>query len=423
MPLPNAQKVVSGALSAAVPAAGTFTITYPDGYSKGTFDLQGVNSLVIGGNVYRQPKDFTVSFGASSVTVTNAGSSTWPAGAAFFFGFALSGVSGNRPVDIRNNFRMNEEAAIRIRLGSPATADADGVSESQSVSSGANFVLDGVLADPYGNSYAVFDVPRNVVGAWTNSAKLTIYGEDEYGQPMQEQTPTATTSHTGKKAFKKITRVTTSASITSATVGTGNVLGLPLVVADVNSILQEMENGVNVKPLGGRVMIPYEIEQTELLAGTAEEIVCPVDGYIDQLRGIVQGAVTTGGAVTVEVNTTTVTGLSITLADAATKGTRYSDRPTTPRSSTTVVAKGDRITITPASAIDTAGQLNGFLEIEAAGVQGTFVAADLNTANSLTSGDIRGTYTPRTTPDGSVGFELLVMAGNPGAQRPVQYVA
>lgn len=417
-----AQKVVSGTLAADVAGSGTFAVSYPPGYSKGSFDFQGLNSLVVGGNLYKQPKDFTVAFGASSVTITNAGASTWPAGAAFHFGFALPGVSGNRPVDvIGNSQRARMEAAVRIHLGSPATAVADGVAETQSVAQNANFVLNGVLADPYGNTVAVFDVPRNVVAAWTTAAKLTIYGEDEFGQRMVEQTPTSTTSHTGKKAFKKVFRVVSDTAITAATVGTGNVLGLPVVVANVNQILQEMENGVNVKPIGGRLPIPFEIEQTELLAGTAEEIVSPVDGYIDTLRGIVQGAVTTGGDVTVEINTVAVTGLSITIANADAKGTRYSDRPTTPRSSTTVVAKGDRITVTPAAAIDTAGQLNGFVEIEAAGVQGTFVAADVNTANSLTSGDVRGTYAPRTTPDGSVGFELLVLLGNPAANQPAQY--
>lgn len=413
-----AQKVVSGTLAADVAGSGTFTITYPTGFSKGSFDLQGVNSLVIGGNVYRQPKDFTVSFGTTSVTVTNAGSSTWPAGTSFVFGFALPGVSGNRPVDvIGNSPRARQLGAVLINLGSPLTADADGVSASQSVAQNASFLINGALAV---GGAVVFDVPRNVVAAWTTNAKLTIYGEDEFGQRMIEQTPTSTTSHAGKKAFKKILRVTSDTAITSATVGTGNVLGLPVVVSSVQQILQELENGSVVKQMG-RVVIPWEIEATELGAGTAENLVSPVDGFIDTIRGVVQEAIVTGGAITVEVNTVAVTGLTITAANSDAAGVRYSDRPTTPRSSTTAVAKGDRITITPAAAFNGGGAINGTLEIEAAGVMGTFVAADQNTASSLTSGDIRGTYTPATTPDGAVGFELVVLLGNPAATQPAQY--
>jgi hypothetical protein len=236
---------------------------------------------------------------------------------------------------------------------------------------------------------------------------------------MVETTASGTT-HTGSKAFKEITSVTSSASITSATVGTGNKLGLPVFLTSGTNILAELENGFNMKP-AGRVLIPFEIEQTELLAGTAEEIVCPVDGYIDTMRGIVQGAVTTGGAVTVEVNTTTVVGLSITLANSDAKGVRYSDTPTTPRSATTVVAKGDRITVTPAAAIDTAGQLNGFIEIEATGVQGTIVAGDNSNAPSGTTSDVRGTYTPRTVPDGATRYALLLQLADPDFLGQDQY--
>jgi hypothetical protein len=39
------------------------------------------------------------------------------------------------------------------------------------------------------------------------------------------------TTFTGKKAFARITRVSFSAAVTGATVGTGTVLGLPILVA------------------------------------------------------------------------------------------------------------------------------------------------------------------------------------------------
>lgn len=108
------------------------------------------------------------------------------------------------------------------------------------------------------------------------------------------------------------------------------------------------------------IYIPFEIEQTELLAGTSEEIVCPVAGRITGFRGIVQGAVTTGGAVTLEINTVAVTGASFTLENSATKGTAYNSSAIT---ALNTVAVGDRIEVQPDAAIDTAGQLNGLIEI------------------------------------------------------------
>jgi len=74
------------------------------------------------------------------------------------------------------------------------------------------------------------DVPRNVVGAWTGTAIATVAGLDLYGNPQTEVSPSGT-SLTGKKAFASITSITMSASVTGATFGTGNVLGLPMRVS------------------------------------------------------------------------------------------------------------------------------------------------------------------------------------------------
>ena len=118
------------------------------------------------------------------------------------------------------------QAVIVQSLGAPAAGAANSVALSQSVTGvGTAFILNGALA---GGSpvVATFDFPRNIIGAWTGTAVITITGTDEYGQVMSEASPSGT-AHTGKKAFKTITSVTTSASITAATLGTGTVLGLP----------------------------------------------------------------------------------------------------------------------------------------------------------------------------------------------------
>jgi len=89
---------------------------------------------------------------------------------------------------------------------------------------------------------ATFDVPRNVVAAWTNTAVLTVTGTDEYGNVMRESSASGT-SMTGAKAFKTITSVTTSANITGLTVGSGVRLGLPMYLPNVPNVIVQLQDG------------------------------------------------------------------------------------------------------------------------------------------------------------------------------------
>lgn len=115
--------------------------------------------------------------------------------------------------------------------------------------------------------------------------------------------------------------------------------------------------------MGNDFVLPFVIPQTELLAGTAIELISPVDGFINSLQAIVQAAVTTGGDITVKIGTTDVPDLSVTVADAATKGTVVQDTVT---GHGRAVKKGDRIQIVPAAAFNTAGAVNGNLLINTA---------------------------------------------------------
>lgn len=114
--------------------------------------------------------------------------------------------------------------------------------------------------------------------------------------------------------------------------------------------------------MGDNVYLQFAINETDTLAGTSAELIAPVTGYVVGLDVIVQKAVTTGGAVTVEVEDTAVAGLSVTVADSATKGTTYSDTPTS-QSATQAVTKGDRIEVIPAAAFNTGGAISGFITI------------------------------------------------------------
>jgi len=400
-------KIVETTLSADLVGGGTFAVGYPAGFSKGSFVGSLKHKLATGsGNVFPSPAYFTLTFGATSVTVNwTSVSPTLPAGTKVLLELDMPGKNSAEvkvPISpIPGN--MVRSGLFAINLGAPATADADGYCASQSVAQNASAILNGALVS---SGVGVSDVARNIVAGWTTNAVLTFTFKDEHGNTVVEKSAGGSATFTGKKACKRLISVSSDTAITGLTVGTGNVFGLPVYVPSVAAVIAELEDGYNIKP-PARVFLPWELEQTELLAPTAEDLVCPVDGFIDTSRAAIQGAVTTGGDLTIEVNTVAVTGLSHTVANSATKGTRYEDRPTAPRSSTTAVAKGDRITVTPASAFDTAGSINGALEIEVTGLQGTFVGG--STAKpTATTGDVRGTYAPRSTPDGTISYELLV---------------
>lgn len=122
-------------------------------------------------------------------------------------------------------------------FGAPAAAVSNGISASATITAPASAVIGGSLA---AGGVATFDVPRNVVGAWTNTATVTIVGTDQYGSVITEVSASGT-SHTGTKAFKTITSITPSVTVTGATFGSGDVLGLPYRVS-ANGLLAARAN-------------------------------------------------------------------------------------------------------------------------------------------------------------------------------------
>lgn len=237
-------KTAEFVISADVADAGTFTVSYPTGTNRGDFEFAMGHYMTINGTRYNQPEDIGVAFGASSITVTNRSGGTIPATGRGFFNFARLGqtiaVKGRNGLVPNTAKRVTGVETVAINLGAPITADADGICASQSGTAATAMTINGALAS---GGVATFDVPRNVVGAWTGTAVLTITGTDEYGKTLVESSASGT-SMAGVKAFKTITSVVPSANITSATVGSGDVLGLPIHVpkATVGYILKELQD-------------------------------------------------------------------------------------------------------------------------------------------------------------------------------------
>lgn len=132
-------------------------------------------------------------------------------------------------------------------------------------------------------------------------------------------------------------------------------------IADVDDVGVWVKIGLG-QPARRVHSIHFVIPQTELLAGTAIELVSPVAGEVEGMSVIVQTAIDTGGDVTVAVGVTAVDGLTCTVANAAAKGAVVRDTSTAGHASRAVAA-GGRIQIVPSAAFATAGALNGVLDI------------------------------------------------------------
>ncbi len=236
------RQIVEGILAAAVANAGTFTVSYPSGTTRGNFSTGVDAKLVINDQVLSQPADIGLSYGASSVTVTNRTGATWAAGSHFFFQFDQSGAENF--VSVSGVEVYAPITLALIELGSPLTLDADGICAAQNIAEAGDLDIDGALAS---GGTVTLDVPRNVIAdsGGADTAVLTVYGTDVHGEEMVESiTLNGTTAVPGVKAFKTITRVAASAQISnSAFLGTGDVLGLPVRLPSAGYVLKELEDG------------------------------------------------------------------------------------------------------------------------------------------------------------------------------------
>jgi hypothetical protein len=125
-----------------------------------------------------------------------------------------------------------------FNLGAPATADADGIAQSQSPSGAGDLTLDGTLVS---SGVATLDVPRAVSitsDADDSGNTFTITGEDEYGYAVVEEVtgPNADTANSGK-AFKKVSNIAIDGSAAgNITAGTADKFGLPYALNDVADV-------------------------------------------------------------------------------------------------------------------------------------------------------------------------------------------
>ncbi len=249
---------VSTTLSAAVAAGGTFTVGYPTGTDENSFAVYGHKALAIG-NVMSSPGDFTLSFGTGlTITFTyGSGKTTMPAGTKVSIDLNMPAESVREaPKLVLDNPQVSMAALVRMDFGSPLIADTNAIFESASIAAatdleGALIVATAAQVDVAGTGQLGMGLAqggaafgRCIIAAWTNTAVLTFTGTDFEGNAMVEVSASGT-SHNGTKAFATLTKVSVSTDVTSATVGTRDILGLGCYVGETDAAVLELEDGTD----------------------------------------------------------------------------------------------------------------------------------------------------------------------------------
>lgn len=237
-------------------AAGTITVGYPAGVEGGHLSPANHKIAVKNGGVLLQGKDFALTTvgKASAVLTLAAGVATIPAGSELFVEFHLKGDRYDIDPNIINaqsygniGNRVSRRQVIEVNFGSPAAIDDDGICASQNRTGAGALLINGALAS---GGQVVLDVPRNVIAdsGGADTAVITVTGYDEFGVLMKESlTLNGTTAVPGKKAFKRITAVESSATIANGFfLGTGDVLGFPVFLPNAVNVLYDTEDGAVV---------------------------------------------------------------------------------------------------------------------------------------------------------------------------------
>lgn len=414
-------KIANTTITTALTSGATFTVAYPSGTDEGTFRGAVGHKIVTESNdVYSSPANFTLSFGASNITVTEVSMLlALKSNGKLDLTVQLEEIGENDgdPTLANDQVRVHPLMTARINLGAPDVLDANGIIVSQDLTAAGVFSssVTAAVAIAAGALAGTMDVPRCLQAAWTTTSVLTVTGTDEFGDVIAESSASGT-SFTGKKAFKTVTDVSVTIDVTSLTVGTTDVLGLPVFIEGISQIQHVFEDGAQLAKDENLVRVDYDLDEVELLAADLVSVPCPVAGTIKRMMSMVGIAIGTGGTLSLKVNNTAVDGLALVVANSAAAGVVDEDTPTAGHAST-VVAVDDEIEIVPDSAFATTGSLYGYIEIEpsesAKVAQGVTIVAGVDTEPIALTGDVRGTIDPLTVMDGGTVVELVALLADP----------
>ncbi|TXH12655.1 MAG: hypothetical protein E6R03_12520 [Hyphomicrobiaceae bacterium] len=452
------RKTVEFVFASAVTTNGTFTVSYPTGYTKGDFSRGVMHRLIALQSTFESPKGITCSFGASSVTVTYKGTTTIPAGSKGIFGFDIAGPDTFRETDWKKqNHIINRPAILRfVNFGSPSTVSttalisaATGTEMPATAASitytyatqGGSSPIDGANTD--GKLYPA----RNIVTTVTHASSVptmtvTHTFLDVNGNQAVETHTTSgggtSNTITGSKAAAqlistKIANASTTQTTTGATlnVGFGSKLGFDIPILDSTQIAMEIHDGAMQGVWRGNEILPFALGANEVgTGGVLRRIPAPINGRIVSAYAAVEVAnnANNAGTIAISIEQTnsngsgvTVAGCELAFAASATIGTVVSGS-TAEGAATAEVSTGNQICVVATAGFSTNAQFSGSIVMRPTyTVRGTLAVADITTVPSGTSGDIYGTYTPAFTLDGSKQVGLLVWTPEPNSNGTPQY--
>lgn len=228
--------------SSAVATGGTIAFTIPSD-QVGQYKYEGGHILFAEGlsASFSFPTQFTISWSASTATVTYNGTTTIPAGTIVKLQLQTAGETNYLtttypPADSINWIAPVVGAGVkvpratlareyRVLIGSPITLSTTAILATTAVAA--------TTVQTFTTPYSM-DVPRSwsmvSSSAGDTTQTITVRGFDELGNALTEtQTLNGTTGVNGKKAFAQIVSYQASATLAgNLSIGITNVLGLPL---------------------------------------------------------------------------------------------------------------------------------------------------------------------------------------------------
>lgn len=307
-----------------------------------------------------------------------------------------------------------DDGILRIDFGAPATLDADGLIDGITMVNGS--AVTATRAD-----MVAYEIPGpfgrrlTAVASSTNTRAVTITGIDFLGNKVVEtHTLTSTTAITTKKCFKWLTSIlfASASDTTTVDVGWNNDFALPYnVTRGIGEFIDEVYT-----PLDQPQNVSVAFTQTELLAPSTLYVTSPVRGYVVSMDAVLNLATTTGvDTITATIGGTAISGLSVAPTADTAAGTAFRDTIAYGVASA-LVAAGGAIAIVPGAGFTSTGSAGVTL-----GIQPAFVVPGDATTATATTTDVRGYYTPTTTPDGAKHLAILVAVNRTNLHGVAQY--
>jgi hypothetical protein len=149
-----------------------------------------------------------------------------------------------------------------------------------------------------GTTALQLDLPRAVkVNCSTTARAFTVTGFDIYGQPMSEviTVSVAGTAVTGLKAFYQVTGATIAGSATAVVIGTSDVLGIPVRVANVAYVVGVKSNNTLAQDAG--TFVAADMATATTATGDVRGTYAPAtasNGIVRTVMGILLPAIAVG---------------------------------------------------------------------------------------------------------------------------------